>query len=162
MNWFTRLFYSIGLEKGLIFVTIGNFVSIGLGAILWFILAARITAADYGSLNYYISFASIFTSLGIMGFDSTLTTFVAKGLTKMLKESSCLVFIAGIILSIILSLISMSFFMILVLLGMIFFTFSTSEILGRRFYKEFMIISILRSEEHTSELQSPVHLVCRL
>ena len=79
-----------------------------------------------------------------MGFDSTLTTFVAKGLTKMLKEFEYSSIHCRVILSIILSLISMSFFMILVLLGMIFFTFSTSEILGRRFYKEFMIISILQ------------------
>src|SRR5690348_17879652 len=28
--------------------------------------------------------------------------------------------------------------------------------------RDFIELSVLRSEEHTSELQSPVHLVCRL
>jgi hypothetical protein len=55
---------------------------LALAALLWFILADGITAADYGSLNYYISLAFIFTSLGIMGFDTTLATFVAKSICK--------------------------------------------------------------------------------
>src|SRR4051794_41497947 len=31
-----------------------------------------------------------------------------------------------------------------------------------RFERELVLVELARSEEHTSELQSPVHLVCRL
>src|SRR5258708_22181835 len=36
------------------------------------------------------------------------------------------------------------------------------SIFGKRFSEMFAFVRILRSEEHTSELQSPDHLVCRL
>jgi O-antigen/teichoic acid export membrane protein len=139
---FIRLFHSIGLKKGLVYVTIGNFALAGLGALLWFILASQMTASNYGSMNYYISVSTIFTSIGIMGFDSTLTTFLAKGLTKMRTESSSLVLIAGTILSIILLLIFMSLSLMLTFLGVLFFSLSAAEVLGRHLYKEFMILLI--------------------
>jgi O-antigen/teichoic acid export membrane protein len=143
MKRFIKFFYSLEVERGLVFVTIGNLVSIGLGTILWFVLAIQMTANDYGSLNYYISIVTISTSIGIMGLDITLTTFVAKGLVKMVSESSSLVLISGIVLSIILSLIFMSLPLILTFLGQMFFVLSTSEMLGRHHYKEFMIVLII-------------------
>jgi O-antigen/teichoic acid export membrane protein len=144
MKWFRSLFYSLGLERGLIFVTIGNFVSTALGALLWFILASQMGANSYGSLNYYISVSTIFSSIGIMGFDSTLATFLAKGLTKMRTEASFLVLVAGILLSIILALIFMSLPLVLTFLGLTFFTLALSEMLGSHLYKEFMVLLIIQ------------------
>jgi O-antigen/teichoic acid export membrane protein len=143
MKRFIRFFYSLDLEKGLVFVTIGNFVSISLGTVLWFVLAVQMTANNYGSLNYYISIVTIFTSIGIMGLDTTLTTFVAKGVHKMVSESISIVLISGIVFSTILSLIFMSLPLILTFLGQMFFVLSTSEMLGRHHYKEFMIVLII-------------------
>jgi O-antigen/teichoic acid export membrane protein len=144
MKWLTNLFHSLGFSRGLVFVTIANFVSIGLGGLLWFILAAQMTAVSYGSLNYYISIAIICHVIGIMGFDTTLTTFLPKGLTRMLTESSSLVLIAGSVISIILSLIFKSPPLVLAFMGSLFFAFSQSEMLGKHFYKEFMILSIVQ------------------
>lgn len=142
MNWIQKVINSFGLDKGLAFVTIGNLVSAGLGALLWFILASQMTAESYGSLNYYISIATILTAVGILGFDSTLTTFVAKGLSKMISEAGSLVLLTGIALAVAISLALGSISVGLILIGMLFFTLSTAEILGRRLYKEFMIVMI--------------------
>jgi O-antigen/teichoic acid export membrane protein len=130
-------------SKGVIYVSIGNIVSISLGALLWFVLAAQLTAGDFGSLNYYISIASISMSLGIMGFDTTLTTFLAKGVTKMKPQASFLLLITGIFISITLSLIFMSAALVLNFLALLFFAYSAAERLGKHSYKEFMMILII-------------------
>jgi O-antigen/teichoic acid export membrane protein len=134
----------LGLEKGLAYVTVGNVISTGLGAVLWFMLAAITSAEDYGNLNYYISIATITTAFGVLGFDSTLTTFLAKGMTKMKSESCTLVMLVGIIISLTLYLTSFSLSVIMIFLGMAFFTLSTAETLGRHLYKEFMLILIIQ------------------
>jgi O-antigen/teichoic acid export membrane protein len=143
MKWITHFLYSLRLERGLIFVTIGNVVSICLGSVLWFLLASLSSTHSYGSINYYISVATISGSIGIMGFDITLTTFTAKGLTKMVTESGSLVLISGIVISFALSLIFMSLSLIISFIGLMFFIFSVAEILGSHLYKEFMIVMIL-------------------
>jgi hypothetical protein len=89
--------------------TIGNVESICFGSVLWFILASLSTTNSNGSLNYYISISTISASIGIMGFDPTLTTFTAKGLTKMVAESGItLVLVSGVVIYFVLSLIFMS------------------------------------------------------
>ena len=125
------------------YVTIGNFFSTFFGALLWFFLATQMSASTYGGLNYYISIAAVFTAIGIMGFDSTLTTFIAKGVSKMRIESATVVLIAGIILSIVLFIIFNSFSLVLAFLGVLFFSMSTADLLGLHRYKEFMYLLII-------------------
>jgi O-antigen/teichoic acid export membrane protein len=144
MTRFKKLFSFLGVEKGLIYVSVGNLFSTALGAILWFILASQMSAHDYGSLNYFIAIVSILTAIGVLGFDSTLTTFLAKGLNTMTREASSLVLISSVILSIGLFFVFMSISSVFLLLVMIYFTFSTSEILGRQSYKEFMYVMIIQ------------------
>jgi O-antigen/teichoic acid export membrane protein len=143
MKLLQKLSGLLGSSKGVIYVSIGNFVSISLGTLLWFILATQMTASSFGSLNYYISIATISMSFGIMGFDTTLTTFLAKGVTKMGPQASLLVLITGITISIILLLIFMSAALVLAFLGLLFFTLSVAECLGKHLYKEFMMILTL-------------------
>ena len=144
MTKIKKLFSFFGLEKGLLYVSVGNLVSTGLGAILWFILASQMSAHEYGSINYFISIVSILTSIGILGFDSTLTAFLAKGVSKMLPEAGTLVLLSTVLLSVALYFSFLSLPAVLLLAVMIFFTFSTAEILGHQSYKEFMIIMIVQ------------------
>lgn len=144
MTRFRKLFSFLGLERGLVYVSIGNLISTGLGAVLWFILASQMQAHDYGSLNYFIAIVSILTSIGILGFDSTLTTFLAKGIRAMVPEAGTLVLLFSAVLSIVLFMIFHSISVSLLLLVMIFFTFSTAEILGNQSYKEFMVVMIVQ------------------
>lgn len=141
-------------ETGLIYVTIGNFFFAIFGAILWFFLATQMPTADYGSLNYFISVAAIFASVGLMGFDSTLTTYLAKGMEKIRTESASLVLVAAAILSVSTLLIFDSFALVLAFLGVLFFSMSSAELLGRHRYREFMLIMV--GERSVSLISVPV------
>jgi O-antigen/teichoic acid export membrane protein len=79
-----------------------------------------------------------------LGFDSTLTTFLAKGVKKMLSESVFLTSAAALIISIILAISFKSLPIILIFLSPLFFTLSLAEILGKRLYKEYMIMLIIQ------------------
>ena len=139
---FLKVLSTLRSEKGLIYVSVGNLFFTFFGAILWFFLATQMPTDEYGSLNYFISVAAIFTAVGLMGFDSTLTTFLAKGLHKIQGEASALVCVAAAVLSIALWLIYGSSPLILAFLGVLFFSLSSAELLGRHFYREFMLIMI--------------------
>lgn len=142
-NRITRLFRSLSLGRGLAYVSIGNIVSIGLGGLLWFFLATQMGATSYGSLNYYISVSTIAFSVGIMGFESMLPTFLPKGITRMLGQASALILISGIGLSIVLYMIFGSLSLVFAFVGLLFSTFSLAELLGKHLYKEFMILLIV-------------------
>jgi O-antigen/teichoic acid export membrane protein len=142
-NRITRLFSSLSLGRGLAYVSIGNIVSIGLGGLLWFFLATQMDATNYGSLNYYISVSTIALSVGIMGFESTLPTFLPKGITRMLGQASALILISGVGLSIVLYIIFGSLSLVLAFVGLLFSTYSLAELLGKYLYKEFMILLIV-------------------
>ena len=135
-----RLLRALGLDKGLAFVSMGNLIYTALGAVLWFYLASILTPDEYGRLNYDIAVATILTSLGIMGFDTTLTTFVAKGVSKMFPQSAFLIILSGGILSIFIFLFLQSWVLAILLMGMLFFTLVTANLLGNHSFKQFMLI----------------------
>lgn len=99
-------------------------------------------ANQYGSLNYFLSIVTISTAVGILGLDSTLTTFLAKGITKMLSEAVFLTWMAAIVLAVFMLLIFASLPLMLTSLGVLFSVFSAAEILGNRSYREYMIVLI--------------------
>ncbi len=137
-----KVVFALGIDKGVSYVSIGYSFSIVMGGILWFILAAEMPANDYGALNYLISITAIFCSIATLGFDLTLTTFLAKGATKVLSESVFLTSAAALVISIIIAILFKSLVMILMFLGPLFFILSLAEILGKRLYKEYMIMLI--------------------
>jgi O-antigen/teichoic acid export membrane protein len=144
LNWLQKLLHNIGSQRDLGYVTIGNLVSTALGALLWFILASLMVAANYGDLNYHISIATILTAIGILGFDFTLTTFLAKGFHRFAYEANTLVALSGVLLFFLVLLGFNSLSTGLILLGMMFFTLSTAELLGKNRYREFMMVMVLQ------------------
>jgi O-antigen/teichoic acid export membrane protein len=138
----SKLVFVLGIDKGVSYISIGYSFSIVFGGVLWFILAAQMSANEYGIMNYYTSLSLILGTIAIFGFDYTLTTFLAKGTTKMLSESVFLTSVAALIISIILAISFKSLVIILLFLGPLFFTLSLTEVLGKRHYKEYMIILI--------------------
>jgi O-antigen/teichoic acid export membrane protein len=135
---------ALGIDRGLSYVSIGYFFYVTFGAVLWFILASEMSAYEYGLLNYDMSVTTIFAAVGMLGFETTTTTFLAKGVTRILSESVFLTWIAALFLSIILAILFRSLPIILVYLGTLFFILSLAEVLGRRLYKEYMLIYILQ------------------
>jgi O-antigen/teichoic acid export membrane protein len=142
LNRILRFLSDLGLEKNLGYVSIGNIVNTFFGAVLWLIIASRMDASEFGILNYEISIATLLTSIGIMGFDTTLTAYLAKGVTKMTDESIFLVFVSASILSFILFFLYPSLSVILLLVSMLFFTITEAQNLGDHKFKRYMWLMI--------------------
>jgi O-antigen/teichoic acid export membrane protein len=132
----------VGFEKNLGYVTVGNIVNIVLGAILWFFIASQLNAMEFGNLNYNISIATLLSSIGIMGFDTTLTAYVAKGVNRMIYESAFLLLLASGVITLILIMLYPSVPVILLVIAMIFFTLVEAENLGKHLFKRYMWIMI--------------------
>lgn len=138
------LLHSLGIDRGLAYVSVGNFLYTSLGALLWFFLASMMQVSEYGNLNYQISIAAVLTSIGLMGFDTTLTTFVAKGISRMIPQSSFLVLLAGIVVSLIVYIVFHSWPLVFLLLSAIFFSLASAEVLGRHMFREFMLMLVIQ------------------
>ena len=135
----------ITMDRSLAYVSIGNAFAYGVGALIWFYLAAHISVTDFGSLNYQLSIAYVSTAICAMGLDITFTTYVAKGLTTLVPEANSLVVVLTMTFCIGLGLITSSLSLILLLMGMVFFSLSEGELLGKHQYKEFMFLLIVQN-----------------
>jgi O-antigen/teichoic acid export membrane protein len=144
LSKFYRLLNSIGLEKGLAYVSLGNAVYIALSAILWLYLASQLDPTAYGEINYEVSVVTILTSIGIMGFDTTIPALVARGTLKVEQESISLILLSAVTISTILVVIFNSISMAVLLTGMLFFTWVSVDYLGRHEFKNYMIIMALQ------------------
>ena len=127
-------------DVGLIYTTIGGMGASFLGAFFWFILASLLTVDNYGLANYYISIAVIFSGVGTMGLNMTVTTYLAKGENKLLYEANMLTLVAGLVSALVLSVFQWASGLLAV--SLIFFSMTTAELLGRKNYKEFAFVSI--------------------
>ena len=113
-----------------------------LGALLWLYLTSRLNATEFGDLNYDIAIATIMTAVGTLGFDTTLTTFVAKGTTRMIYEATFLTLLTSIILSVTIFMFFSSLSVVILLIGMLFYTLIDSEYLGKHEFKKYMYIRV--------------------
>lgn len=127
-------------EKGLAYTTIGNLGTTILGATFWFILASILTVNQYGEVNYYIALATIPATLGSLGLNTTITTYLAKGDKEIVREANSITLIASSFLAILM--IPLHWSLSFLILAMMFYTMSIAEILGRKAYKEFTLVSI--------------------
>ena len=137
VNWWKRL---VKEDVGLVYTTLGGMGSSIIAAFFWFILASLLTVDNYGLANYYIAIATIFAGVGTLGLNTTVITYLAKGEKKLLYEANSLTLISGIALALILSIFNWASGLLAA--AMIFFIMSTSEILGRKIYKEYAFVSI--------------------
>jgi O-antigen/teichoic acid export membrane protein len=139
MQKLSGLFQFLRMEKGLALVTIGNINYFVLSGLLWLYLASLLNAEDYGELNYDISIAAILTSIGLMGFDTTLTALVAKGYFRIEAESSLLILMSMVILSFLLILFFNSYSLSILVSGMLSFSWVAADMLGRQQFKKYML-----------------------
>lgn len=141
MSWIRQHFFGlIKREKGLIYTTIGNAGSAVLGAFFWLILASILSVSGYGEVNYYIAIASILSAFGLLGLNTTVTTYLAKGDDEITYEANSLVFLSSIALAA----VTIQFRWIpLILVATTFYSMALAEILGKKLYREYALVSIL-------------------
>jgi hypothetical protein len=130
------------VEKGLGYVSLGNLANTILGAVLWLYMTAQLNATQFGRLNYDISIASLLTAVGLMGLDTTLTAFLAKGISRMVNESTFLILLSSVVLSVIFFIVFSSLSLVLLILGMLFFGLVEAEQLGKSEFKKYMCLML--------------------
>ena len=119
-------------------IGVASIAGSGIAAIFWIYLAALMGAENYGELAFYISIASVATSISFIGGPAAITVLVAK----KIKIESTIYFlsitasiISGIVLYIAFANIGLSIYV----LGAVIYNLSVSELLGRKRYREYSI-----------------------
>ena len=127
-------------EMGLVYTTLGTTGSSFLGGLFWLVLASFLDVESYGLVNYFIALGSVFSALALLGLDSTVITFLAKGEKKIVFQANSLVLISGLGASLVLSVFQWASGILSA--AMVFFMMSIAELLGRKKYGEFALLSI--------------------
>lgn len=143
MMWHLRKkFGAIKLDSGLTYIGAGNLTASILGALFWFVLASILATEDYGRLNYYLAIAFILSSVSLLGLNTTVITYVAKGVEKIRYQANLVVLFSNSIIFLLL-LIFMNYLPLsLLFIAIGFFTMSVAELLGRRLYKKYSFLVI--------------------
>ena len=139
---FKKMF--VGIEKGFAYVALGNIVYSILSITLWMYLATQLPATQYGEINYLVAIASISVALALLGFDNTLVSYLAKRNIKMESESSVLVAISAVIVSIMLYLLLRSVPLSMLVISMVLFAWVAADALGRQQFKKYMLMVSLQ------------------
>lgn len=130
MKEFLKKFKDLGI------VGIGNITASLISGIFWFYFASLLGAEQYGEVSYYISIAVIASTLSFLGLGNAVIVYTAKG-----EKIQPPIFVIGIISSIItlvaVFLIFSQIGMSLYIIGYVIFSLATSEILGKKQYKNY-------------------------
>lgn len=122
--------------NGLVTLGITNVTVTIISGVFWFYVAALIGAESYGEISYFISIAAITGVLASVGMSNTLVVFTAKDL-KIQSASYFISLISGVITSITVFFIFYNFSVSIYVLGYVIFTLASSELLGRKLYKNY-------------------------
>jgi O-antigen/teichoic acid export membrane protein len=123
---------------GLAYTVIGNLLSALLGALFWFIIASIQTVEEYGVTNFSIALATVAATIGTLGLNTTVTTYVAKGEVNLLYEANSLALISALIM--LLTLFPIKWSAGLLSISIIFFNLTLAEILGKKRYREYAAV----------------------
>jgi len=111
-----------------------------LGATFWLVIASLLNVGEYGLINYYIALASTFATLGTLGLNTTVTTYLAKGEEAILNETISLILLSSVILALTLSIFRWELGLLSAV--MIFFGIALAEVLGRKMYAKYALLSM--------------------
>lgn len=120
-------------SRNLTILGISDIIVKGISAVFWFYFAAELGAESYGQLSYFISIASIASTISLIGSSDTLTVYVAKNI-KLQATIYFITLIFGVLTSITLFLIFENIGLSVFVIGHIIFTISSSVMLGSKRY----------------------------
>jgi len=115
---------------------ISDIVIKGVSAIFWFYMAIELGVESYGQLGYFISIASIGSTISLIGSSTTLTVYVAKNV-KLQSTIYLITLISSSVSSLILFLIYENIGVSVFVLGHVIFTIASSVMLGSKKYSTY-------------------------
>lgn len=122
--------------KDLSTIGFANLTSNAISGVFWFYLASLLGTAHYGEVSYFISIASITSIISFVGAGNTLIIYTAKG-EKIQAPIFFITIIVSIVSSIVLFVMFFNFGVSLYIVGYTIFGLASSEILGRKLYKDY-------------------------
>lgn len=131
----------MGSHRGLVYVAVSNLLGAAITGGFWLLLATVQTPKEYGTTNYGTAIASFSSFVVLLGLNTVVTTYLAKGSTKINIETNQLVFISSIFGAVVISILY-DWMLGLFVVGMAFWMMSLYEALGKKLYKQFALINI--------------------
>lgn len=122
--------------KDLSTIGFANLTSNAISALFWFYLASLLGTSHYGEVSYFISIASIASVISFVGAGNTIIIYTAKG-EKIQAPIFFVTIIASVVASIVLFIMFFNFGVSLYIVGYTIFGLASSEILGRKLYKDY-------------------------
>jgi O-antigen/teichoic acid export membrane protein len=123
-------------SRNLTILGISDIIIKGISGIFWFYMASELGAESYGQLGYFISIASIGSTVSLIGSSSTLTVYIAKNV-KIQATIYLITLIFGGIISIILFAVYQNIGLSIFVIGHVIFTISSSVMLGSKQYSTY-------------------------
>ena len=131
------------ITKDFSYVTIGQFVGVGLQAAFYLIFAALLDPEIYGNLSYLIAIAGTFSYVSRFGLHNTVTIFQAKKNSLLANEANILAVILSAVAALIL--LPINELAALLSLSFSFFAMNQHNLLGLKKYKKHMLLAIFKN-----------------
>ena len=122
--------------RGVSIIGSSDIASSVIGAIFWLYLASLLGAENYGQLSYFLSIASIASTVSLLGTENVISVYIAKKI-KLEATIFLIPIIAGSIASIILYFAFSDLGVTVYVLGAVIFGLASSEILAKGLFKAY-------------------------
>jgi len=75
--------------KGITIIGSSDIVGSLIGAVFWFYLASLLGAEQYGQISYFLSIASIASTISLLGTENAVSVYVAKSVNYSIEGLTC-------------------------------------------------------------------------
>lgn len=123
--------------KGLTIIGTSDIAAGAIGSIFWFYMASLLGTEQYGQVSYFLSIASIASTISLLGANSTISVYVAKSV-KLESTIYLICIIAGLVVALILFFVFSNLGISVYVLGAIIIGLAVSEILAKGLYKSYL------------------------
>jgi len=135
-NRWDKIKYLVRRFKDLTTIGFANVTSSAISGVFWFYLASLLGTTHYGEISYFIAISSIASIVSFLGTGNTIIVYTAKG-EKIQSTLFFITIVSSFIASIVLFFVFYNLGVSLYILGYAIFGLATSEILGRKLYKDY-------------------------
>ena len=122
--------------KGISIIGLSDIASSIIGVVFWLYLASLLGAENYGHLSYFLSIASITSTISLLGTGNVISVYIAKKI-KIEATIFLIPIVAGSIAAVILYLVFSDLGLTVYVLGAVIFGLATTEILAKGLFKSY-------------------------
>ncbi len=122
--------------RGITFIGSSDIASALIGTIFWLYLASLLGAEHYGQLSYFLSIASIASTVSLIGTENMISVYIAKKI-KLEATIYLIPIVAGSIVSLILYYYFSDLGITVYVLGAVIFGLASAELLAKGLFKSY-------------------------